>query len=77
TNASGYYELINLKDGKWKLTIKAKGYKKGKEKVEILDGGNHKKNVRELMAIQTFGSAVGLGGEGGRVGEKCQPENEN
>ncbi|MFC1532387.1 polymer-forming cytoskeletal protein [Thermodesulfobacteriota bacterium] len=45
TNASGYYELINLKDGKWKLIIKAKGYKNGRVIVEISDGGNYKQNV--------------------------------
>ncbi|MFC1891643.1 polymer-forming cytoskeletal protein [Thermodesulfobacteriota bacterium] len=44
TNASGYYEMINLKDGKWKVKIKAKGYRKGSSKVEIIDGGTHEQN---------------------------------
>jgi len=44
TNAAGYYELINLKDGNCKLTIKAKGYKKGKGKVEISGEGKHEQN---------------------------------
>ena len=45
TNASGYYELTNLKDGKWKLSIKAKGYKKGKARVEISGGGTYKQDM--------------------------------
>jgi cytoskeletal protein CcmA (bactofilin family) len=44
TNASGYYELINLKDGKWRLKIKAKDYKKGNARVAILGEGTHKQN---------------------------------
>ena len=44
TNAAGYYELINLKDGNCKLTIKAKGYKKRKGKVEISGEGKHEQN---------------------------------
>jgi len=44
TNASGYYELINLKDGKWKMRVKVKGYKKGKAKVEISEGGTYKQD---------------------------------
>jgi len=35
TNASGYYEAINLKQGKWKIKIKAKGYSKTVTNVEI------------------------------------------
>ena len=35
TNASGYYEQINLKDGNWKLKIKAKGYKPSMAKVML------------------------------------------
>ena len=46
TNASGYFEFINLKDGKWKLRIKAKGYKKGKSKVEISGGGTYKQDIK-------------------------------
>ena len=26
TNGSGYYEIINLSDGQWKLKVEAKGY---------------------------------------------------
>ncbi|MFC1822109.1 polymer-forming cytoskeletal protein [Thermodesulfobacteriota bacterium] len=44
TNASGYYELINLKQGKWSLKVEAKGYKSGKAKLEIEDNGTHKQN---------------------------------
>ncbi|HUT42927.1 MAG TPA: polymer-forming cytoskeletal protein [Desulfobacterales bacterium] len=44
TNTSGYYELTDLEDGKWKLIVKAKGYKKEKTKVEISGGGTYEKN---------------------------------
>ena len=45
TNASGYFELVNLKDGIWKLTVKAKGYKRGKAQVEISNGGTYEQNI--------------------------------
>jgi cytoskeletal protein CcmA (bactofilin family) len=45
TNTSGYYELINLEDGNWKLKIKAKGYKNDTAKVAISEGGTHEKNI--------------------------------
>ena len=35
TDSSGYYEMINFRDGKWRLIIKAKGYKNATAKVEI------------------------------------------
>ena len=35
TNASRYYEQINLKEGHWKLKIKAEGYKTANEKVVL------------------------------------------
>jgi cytoskeletal protein CcmA (bactofilin family) len=38
TNASGYYELTNLKDGDWKVKIEADGYRKRKAHVEISSG---------------------------------------
>ena len=44
SNASGYYELIHLKEGKWKVKVKAKGYKKGEATVEISGGGTHEQN---------------------------------
>ena len=44
SNVSGYYELINLKEGKWRVKVKAKGYRKGSSKVEINDGGTHEQN---------------------------------
>ena len=44
TNASGYYELINLRDGDWKLKIEAKGYKKEKVKVPIPGEGIYRQN---------------------------------
>ncbi|MBN2125202.1 MAG: polymer-forming cytoskeletal protein [Deltaproteobacteria bacterium] len=44
TNASGYYELINLRDGKWTVKVKCKGYEKQKAKLEISSGGAHEQN---------------------------------
>lgn len=35
TNASGYYEQINLKDGHWRLKIKAEGYKPANAKAVL------------------------------------------
>ncbi|MBW1997645.1 MAG: polymer-forming cytoskeletal protein [Deltaproteobacteria bacterium] len=44
TNASGYYEQINLKQGKWTLIVRAKGYKKIRAKVLISGTGTYEKN---------------------------------
>jgi cytoskeletal protein CcmA (bactofilin family) len=44
TNASGYYELTDLKDGNWKLKIEAQGYKKGRTQVEISGGQANEQN---------------------------------
>jgi len=44
TNASGYYEMTNLKDGNWKLKVDAKGYKKESSMVEISGKGTHEQN---------------------------------
>ena len=44
TNASGYYEQINLKDGSWKLKIKAKGYKPSMAKVMLSGRGASERN---------------------------------
>lgn len=44
TNGSGHYELNNLRDGKWKLKIKAKGCEKRKATVEVSGGGTYKQN---------------------------------
>jgi cytoskeletal protein CcmA (bactofilin family) len=44
TNASGYYELIGLEDGKWKLRVNANGCKKGKASVEISGLGAYEQN---------------------------------
>jgi hypothetical protein len=46
TNASGYYELINLKDGKWGVKVTCKGYEKQKAKLEISGGGVHEQNFK-------------------------------
>jgi len=45
TNASGYYEVIHLKDGEWKLKIGAKGYKSTKAKVGISGEGTYEQNI--------------------------------
>lgn len=44
TNGSGYYELINLKDGTWKLKVEAKGYRKEKAEVTIPEEGTYEQN---------------------------------
>lgn len=44
TNASGYYEQINLRDGSWKLKIKAKGYKPSMAKVMLSGRGASERN---------------------------------
>jgi len=43
TNASGYYELISLKEGKWKLRVDADGYRKEKSEVVITGEGTYEK----------------------------------
>ena len=43
SNASGYYELINLKEGKWKLKVEADGYRKEKAEVVITGEGTYEK----------------------------------
>ncbi|MBU2499528.1 MAG: polymer-forming cytoskeletal protein [Proteobacteria bacterium] len=44
TNASGYYEIINLSDGQWKLKVEAKGYQKEKAEVAISGEGTYEQN---------------------------------
>ena len=44
TNASGYYELIHLKDAKWKLYVEAGGYKKEKAEVTIVGMGTYQQD---------------------------------
>jgi cytoskeletal protein CcmA (bactofilin family) len=44
TNASGYYELIHLKDGKWKLMVEAEAYKKDKAEVTISGMGTYQQD---------------------------------
>ena len=39
TDDSGYYELTDLEDGRWKLKVEAKGYEAVKATVEISGGG--------------------------------------
>jgi cytoskeletal protein CcmA (bactofilin family) len=39
TDNSGYYELTDLEEGRWKLKVEAKGYKVVKSMVEISGGG--------------------------------------
>jgi cytoskeletal protein CcmA (bactofilin family) len=49
TNASGYFELIHLKEGKWKLRVDADGYRKEKSEVVITGEGTYEKRF-ELKA---------------------------
>lgn len=53
-NASGYYEIVNLKDGIWNMTIKARGYKKARAKVEVIAGGTYKQvfNLEPRKKVQ-------------------------
>jgi cytoskeletal protein CcmA (bactofilin family) len=46
TNAAGYYELINLKDGEWRLKLEAKGYRKEKTRVLISGEGTYRQNFQ-------------------------------
>jgi cytoskeletal protein CcmA (bactofilin family) len=48
TNASGYYELIHLKDAKWKLYVEAEGDKKEKAEVTIAGMGTYQQDF-DLM----------------------------
>lgn len=43
TNASGYFELIHLKEGRWKLRVDADGYRKEKSEVVITGEGTYEK----------------------------------
>lgn len=43
TNASGYYELIQLKEGTWKLKVEADGYRKQKAEVVITGEGAYER----------------------------------
>jgi cytoskeletal protein CcmA (bactofilin family) len=46
TNASGYYELIHLKDAKWKLRVEAEGYKKEKAEVIVSGMGTYEQDFK-------------------------------
>jgi cytoskeletal protein CcmA (bactofilin family) len=46
TNASGYYELIHLKDAKWKLQVEAEGYQKEKAEVTISGMGTYQQDFK-------------------------------
>jgi hypothetical protein len=46
TNASGYYEIIHLKDAKWKLKVEAEGYKKEKAEVTISGLGTYQQDFK-------------------------------
>jgi len=45
TNAAGYFELINLKEGKWKLRVDVDGYRKEKSEVVITGEGTYEKRI--------------------------------
>jgi hypothetical protein len=44
TNASGYYELISLKEGKWKIKVEGQGYVKEKVEIAIAGLGTYEQN---------------------------------
>lgn len=44
TDDSGYYELRDLEDGRWKLKVEAKDHEAVKATVEISAGGAHKQD---------------------------------
>ncbi len=44
TNASGYYELINLKEGKWKMRVEAKGYRRADAPVDVIKNETFEQN---------------------------------
>jgi cytoskeletal protein CcmA (bactofilin family) len=44
TNSSGYYELINLKEGEWNLKAEVKGYRKEKANVVVSGEGTFRQN---------------------------------
>jgi len=44
TNSSGYYELISLKEGKWKIKVEAQGYVKEKGEISIAGLGTYEQN---------------------------------
>jgi cytoskeletal protein CcmA (bactofilin family) len=46
TNASGYYEVIHLKEGKWKVKVEAEGYKKDKSEVMISGMGTYQQDFK-------------------------------
>lgn len=46
TDASGYYELIDLEDGEWKLKVKTIGYEEMNATVKISGGGVYEQNFK-------------------------------
>ena len=44
TNSSGYYEIINLKEGKWRLKVKAAGYRSQTTDVGMVVEGTHRQD---------------------------------
>ena len=46
TDASGYYKQINLKNGHWKVKIKAQGYKTANAKVVLSGEESYEQNFK-------------------------------
>ncbi len=69
TNSSGYYELINLKEGGWTLTAVADGYRKEKIKVTVSGESTYKQN---LELVPKNGSPL-LSRWPGRIGKTSAP----
>jgi cytoskeletal protein CcmA (bactofilin family) len=57
TNSSGYYEIIHLKEGKWRLKVTAKGYRSEIAEVGIDGEGTHRLDfgLREKSRPLLFG----------------------
>jgi len=49
TDDSGFYELTDLEDGKWKLKVEANGYEAIKATVEVSGGGTYTQNFEHTF----------------------------
>ena len=49
TDDSGFYELTDLKDGKWRLKVESNSYETIKATVEVSGGGLHTQNFEHAF----------------------------
>ena len=61
SNASGYYEFIDLAEGSWKVKATAKGYKKLEVVVQLSNGGTYRQDFSLMPKKKEFpeGSSMG------------------